>query len=43
MCSIEIHFFKPRLFWDFQKWTKIMSKFENLKYFMEKIQFYDHN
>jgi hypothetical protein len=28
--------FFPRLFWDFQKWTKKMSKIENPKYFWEK-------
>jgi hypothetical protein len=26
----------PRLFWDFEKWTKKMSKIENPKYFLDK-------
>ena len=28
-------YFLPRLFWDFQKWTKKMSKIENPKYFLD--------
>ena len=29
-------YISPRPFWDFEKWTKKMSKIENPKYFWEK-------